>query len=208
MKRLNIKEKKEFSQKLKHKAKEYGFKFASDTFYYKKGKYLITCDYVFPDERAVIYEIEIKPLAYDDIYWSVLGFDMSKKRRLSTRANGVASPKVILKSSKLVISENFDEVIKNIISQIEVEANKFIDNYCFDEYVINYTDSKENKYKSYYNPILKCLAYLNLGKLDEAKRIAKDQDSYKMIKETWGGKTFFDLVLEIEKDIYLIKIKI
>lgn len=197
MKRLNAQERKDFLTKVKLKAKEYGYKFASETVYYKKDIYLISCGHVFPAyERAVSYDINIKPLIYDDIYWSILGFDPTKKR-LSTRAIGVSAPEIELEDCKLQITDNFDEVIEKIISQIDVKANDFIDNYNFDEYVINYSNSKENKYTSYFNPILKCLAYINLGRLDEAKKVAEGQDDYKMpYIETWGGKTFFDLVLK------------
>lgn len=197
IKRLNVQEKKEFSAKIKLKAKEYGYKVASETVFYKKNKYLITCDYVFPVDRAVIYTIGIKPLVYDDIFWNILGWDDLIGKRLSVRVTKVSAPLIQLKRSKLEISDEFDEVIEKIISQMKPKADEFINNYNFDEYVINYVDSQENLYRSYYNPILKCLAYINLGRLGEAKNIAKDPENHKMpYMNCWGEKTIFDFILD------------
>lgn len=179
---------KEIIAYIKKKAKQYGFKNRSNTLYLVREHYFAYCNYIMTASRTLIYQVYIKEYCYDDIFWKIMNMAENSNEPDSLRAVGAfAAPAISIKEGKIEFEEDYSQGVCEFVQNMSEGISDFIAKYDINEYIINIENQN----------VLKCLAYINTGCMEEAVELAKnaiindDADGY--INE---GKTFFQWLFD------------
>ena len=90
------------------------------------------------------------------------------KKSDSLRACGAfKAPSILLEKGEIDLTDKFDEQAEYFVELIDKCSGDFIERYEIDEYVINNENGVDKE-------LLKCLAYLHMGKKADAMMIAQD----------------------------------
>ena len=88
--------------------------------------------------------------------------------------------------------KNISELIKKaeyLLGLVDECSHNFMEKYDIDEYIIDYEDGMDKE-------VLKCLAYINMNNIEEAKKIAQESiNNGNRGNYENGGKAFFDWIL-------------
>lgn len=168
------------------------YKVKSYAIYTVEGDIFIHADF-FVDSEKISYRIYVKNYEYDDIFWNVMQMPSNSKQSNSLRAVGAfKAPSVLLDKGKIGLTEDYEEQVGDFMNLIFERSHNFLSTYDIDEYVINCTEGQDIN-------ILKYIAYIHMGKKNEARMIAEkaihNGDKGRFSNE---GKFFFEWALTLQ----------
>lgn len=167
-----------------------GYKAKTNTIYRVNDNTFIHCDFLVVNSQKLIYRIYIKNYIYDDIFWEIMQMPTNSKKNDSLRASGAfKAPSILLEKGEVELTDNYEEQAEYLVGLVEECSHNFMKQYDIDKYIIDYENGMDKE-------ILKCLAYIHMNNIEEAKKIAQDAinngDRGNYENE---GKAFFDWVL-------------
>lgn len=176
---LNKEQKKQLENVIRNKAREKGYKKRDFAIYKKKNYAFIHC-FFFIRSQDFSYRIYIKNYDYDDIFWKIMQMPENSKESDSLRAVGAfRSPSIELKKDILEYTEDLDGLADYLLEMTERCSCNFIKRYeDIDKYIIEYNDDVyndvyHNAYNNAYIGELRCIAFLHMGKSEEARKLAQ-----------------------------------
>ena len=189
--KINKIQEKELINEIRCLIKKKGYKMKTQSIYYVDNKKFIHCDFLIVNHEKIVYRIYIKDCDYDDIFWSIMQMPDNLKEPISLRAIGAfKAPSVLLNNGELIFSNNIDDIAYKLIDLIEKSSKEFVStNNIIDEYVTNMSEGMDLE-------VLKCLAYIHMGKNHDALKLAKEcieNDDVGRFKNK--GKGFFEWML-------------
>ena len=103
--KIDKEKEKKINNSIKIEAKKRKYKLRQDIVFFVKEKYFIYCLVYLNNKNEINYSINIKELAYDDIFWKVMHMEGNCDEPLSLRAIGAfkSYPVVICKDRKSVV---------------------------------------------------------------------------------------------------------
>lgn len=196
--KIDKEKEKKINNSIKIEAKKRKYKLRQDIVFFVKEKYFIYCIVYLDNKNEINYSINIKELAYDDIFWKVMNMEENCDEPLSLRAIGAfKSYPVVICNDKFIYEDDVDKIAKGILDNMEIMTKEFIKANDLDEYILN-------EYNGYDKDFLSCIVYLKKGRFSMAKNIAK-----KNIENGQSGgfrnegKTFFEYVLNVDENTFL-----
>ena len=167
-----------------------GYKTKTNTIYSVKDDTFIHCDFLVVNSQKLVYRIYIKNYNYDDIFWKVMQMPTNSKKSNSLRASGAfKDPSILLKKGEVDLTDKYDEQAEYLLGLVDECSHNFMEKYDIDEYIIDYEDGMDKE-------VLKCLAYINMNNIEEAKKIAQESiNNGNRGNYENGGKAFFDWIL-------------
>ena len=145
-----------------------GYKTKTNIIYSVKDNAFIHCDFLVVNSQKLVYRIYIKNYNYDDIFWKVMQMPTNSKKSNSLRASGAfKAPSILLKKGEVDLTDKYDEQAEYLLGLVDECSHNFMEKYDIDEYIIDYEDGMDEE-------VLKCLAYINMNNIEEAKKIAQD----------------------------------
>ena len=194
--KLKQDEKKAILETLKMFFKEKGYKGGRELAYKKSGENFICIMYSIAESKRLLIMVEIKKYIYDDFFWDIMNMSGNKKLGDSFRANGVfVSPSIMIKRKILEPLHYSEKLLRELVNDVQIEIDSFVEENDINEYILRKADLIEER-KLPDGDTLKCLAYCDVGKIDEAKELAKQRirqgDTGSFESE---GKGFFEWML-------------
>lgn len=167
-----------------------GYKTKTNIIYSVKDNAFIHCDFLVVNSQKLVYRIYIKNYNYDDIFWKVMQMPTNSKKSNSLRASGAfKAPSILLKKGEVDLTDKYDEQAEYLLGLVDECSHNFMEKYDIDEYIIDYEDGMDEE-------VLKCLAYINMNNIEEAKKIAQESiNNGNRGNYENGGKAFFDWIL-------------
>lgn len=151
-----------------------GYKTKTNIIYSVKDNAFIHCDFLVVNSQKLVYRIYIKNYNYDDIFWKVMQMPTNSKK---------------LKKGEVDLTDKYDEQAEYLLGLVDECSHNFMEKYDIDEYIIDYEDGMDEE-------VLKCLAYINMNNIEEAKKIAQESiNNGNRGNYENGGKAFFDWIL-------------
>ena len=114
----------------------------------------------------------------------------NSKKSNSLRASGAfKAPSILLKKGEVDLTDKYDEQAEYLLGLVDECSHNFMEKYDIDEYIIDYEDGMDEE-------VLKCLDYINMNNIEEAKKIAQESiNNGNRGNYENGGKAFFDWIL-------------
>lgn len=189
--KLDKEQQKRVVDEIRKAAKQKKYKVKSYAIYTVEGSIFIHADF-FVDTEKISYRIYIKNYEYDDIFWNVMQMHNNSKQNDSIRAVGAfKSPSILLDEGEIGLTEKYEEQVIYFVNLIFECSHNFLKTQDIDEYVINCMDGIDIN-------ILKYIAYIHMGKKNEARAIAEkaicDGDRGRFSNE---GKYFFEWAIAL-----------
>lgn len=189
--KLNKEQQKHVVEAIRKAAKLKKYKVRGYAIYTVESNLFIHADF-FVDSEKISYRIYVKNYKYDDIFWNVMQMPDNSKQNDSLRAVGAfKAPSVLLDKGEIELTDDYEEQASNFVNLIFERSHNFLNTQDIDEYVINCTDGMDIN-------ILKYIAYIHMGKKEEARMIAEkaihDGDKGRFSNE---GKYFFEWALTL-----------
>lgn len=144
----------------------YFYKYDEEIFLY--GLWLFVTD---NKQLKLKLDIGIKNYRYDDIFWDIMHMELNSNEPKSLRACGAfTSPRIMIFNEEkvLTIDDELAVLIDELINRMESNISDFVSKYTVNEYVLEH-------YEGYHLPLLKVLAYVDMGMKKEALEIAKQE---------------------------------
>lgn len=154
---------------IKEIAVKKGFKKIQNSIYKLDGEKIFLIHFLIVNSEKLIYSMEVKKKSFDEIFWKTLRMEENINERFSLRVNGAfAAPAVEVSEGKCELSEDIEEIAESFMDKVCEEIEKFQAN----KDVVECIFSAENMVDE---DILKFLAYMDMGKISEAKEFAYQQ---------------------------------
>lgn len=182
--------KKEYIKQIQKKAKESGYKAPQYMFYKVQDDILLYAYFTITIYGDLVYRLAIKKMSFDNIFWIIMDMEDNMKRGNTLRVNGAfTAPGILISGDKINLTEDIDEIVNAFVDNATIEFTDFLENYDIMDYIF----SHEQIYDS---EILRCIAYIDIGQIDKAVELAKEQvekgDRGRFVN---GNKGFFERVL-------------
>lgn len=164
---------------LKLVSKKLGFKVSTNSLYCKIDNYFIHALWFvrFMDgQYQILLRPCIKPYNYDSLFWKLIDMEENEKQTDAFRVNGAYVAPSIQIGEKIynVLGVDVIEQLCNVLADdFIVSSKEFISKFSaeftnFDLYVLSLSGIMDEN-------LLKILAYLSLGKVNEAVKIAQSE---------------------------------
>ena len=169
-------------------AKEFGYKTISNSIYKIHEDCIICANYLIVDKSRFVYDIRVKKLSFDELFWRIMDMEGNLKERFSLRVDGAFTfPGVFIYEDIIELSEDFLKIPNEFVNVVESKSKAFFEENDIITYILSHNEIFS---------ILKCLAYLDLNDISNAVELARRQveagNSGAYINEDKG---FFERVL-------------
>lgn len=173
-------------------AGENRYKAIGNTIYKVVDNVFVHCDFLVVNSKILVYRIYIKKYVYDDIFWKILQMPSNSKKGDSLRAKGAfKAPSILLTKGEIELTDKYEEQAKYLVGLVEEYSFSFMIQYDIDKYILDYEGGMDKE-------VLKCLAYIHMNNIEEAKKIARisigngNRGNFEN-----EGKEFFEWVLDV-----------
>lgn len=199
--KLNKDERKKVEIKIKELLKAHGFKGPRGCMYKTDKKVYVSVLYSVVESKRLIINVHVKNYSYDNFFWRIMNMKENENQGDSFRASGAfVSPGIQIKKIIHEFTENYLEGLESLVDETVEYTKSFIQQNDINEYVFLHKDFDEGGGDLLDGNILKCLAYCDIKKVDDAKKIAKNMiaSGYTGSFEN-EGKSFFEWMLLYEE---------
>ncbi len=177
-------------KKVKEIAEKNGYKKIQDSVYKIIGEHIVFADFIIVNSSRLLYQVCIKKMTFDNIFWKIMRMEENLKRSNSLRVIGAFSaPSFFIANDGIELSTDIEAVAKLAMDVVNEEITNFINSK--DLYDCIFSNSQKADCD-----ILKCLAYIDKGMIDKAKEIAIQEINLgnrgRFVNE---GKGFHELLL-------------
>lgn len=192
--KLNKDERKEVEIKIKELLKVHGFKGPRGCMYKTDKKVYVSILYSIIESKRLMISVDVKNYSYDNFFWRIMNMKENENQGDSFRTSGAfVSSGIQIKETIYEFTENYLEGLEDLVDGTVECAKSFIQQNDINEYVFLQNDLFDGN-------ILKCLAYCDVKKVDDAKDIARNMiasgDTGRFENE---GKGFFEWMLLYEE---------
>lgn len=187
---------KQLVQFVKERANDMGFQVKENSMYKKLEENFFHTDYLIVNSEKIVYRVYVKKYSYDDIFWNIMNMQENIKKKDSLRAIGAyKSPSILIEKGEISLNNEIGKLAQDFVTHICDISNEFIKKYRLSDYIVTKTDLL-------WGEMLKCIAYIDMGILTEAEKIAKKEvdkgEKGAFINE---GKGFYEWVLEYLRNL-------
>ncbi len=188
--KINKQMQKDCILKIKENAADEGFKKIKNTIYKIENENIIAIDFLIVNSEKLIYRINIKKVSFDVIFWKVMEMEDNIKKGDALKVSGAfTAPSILIAKGEIELSENIDMLVRDFFEKIKKEVSNFSEK----DNIVNYILSSDEIVDI---NILKCLSYIELNRLYEAKELARKQIALgNKGRFENNRKGFFELIL-------------